>query len=66
MGWAARTGEGAKARARHAYRQRIAAYGVLPVAIVKQVGLLALALCLLPLRVGGWMAGRAVKLVKGD
>jgi hypothetical protein len=70
MGWASRTHTGAKARARLAYRQRILAYGVLPVVIVKQLGLLVLALLLWPPRVGlrliGWSAGRVVRMAKRD
>jgi hypothetical protein len=68
LGYDARAHGGQKFRARQAYRQRIAAYALLPVAILRQAARLILALLLavptLILRIVGWGAGRAVRLVK--
>lgn len=66
MGWAAKSGDSAKRRARDARRRALMARFVLPVLILRQIGLLVAAILMLPFRLLGLVAGRLWRVVHGD
>jgi len=61
VGWAEKTRDGAFWRARRAIKARIIAHTVMPRVILKQLGLVAVALVTFPFRLVGFLAGRLIR-----
>jgi len=65
MGWASRCRTGLGYRTRLAARRRWATRHALPTLIVKQIGILLLALALFPFRLVAYLVGLAWRVTRG-